>query len=270
MLSGIKSQAEACAAQAPRAPEADARTPLLAVVLLALAAALCLRHWRRVQRLRRAVRDSHREQWAQNEASAYRVHEGLVQSLVGVVMQIHAAAARLPQDHPQRPPLERALARADRLLTPERRSADGPGEWPCGDDLGTALSHAARCLHLEGEADVEVISVGRHRPMQAAALYTAYRIAREAILNALRHAQASRVTVAVIYGPAGLSVRIRDDGTGFYLPQGASRRPQGFMRMQGLAQRLAGSLSVLSILGGGTAVEFRLGAGLAYQNSTSV
>lgn len=95
---------------------------------LALAVALCASHLLRVRRARRGIRERHRRQWARRQRAAGLRHDGLVQTLLGVMMQIHAAAARLPRDDTVRGSLERALAEADRMLAPERESAEVSGE----------------------------------------------------------------------------------------------------------------------------------------------
>lgn len=268
---GVESLSDFCHEQASPDLGPFPGTTTLAVGVLVLAVALCVRHLMLVRRTRRGIEESHRKQWARSEGALGGHVEVLVQSLLGVVMQVHAATARLPAGDAVRECLEQTLEDADRMLANERRAVVHPSELPSRDDLCAALTDAASCLQGPGPgpgpgvARVRIVAVGRRRAVNAKALFAAYRIAREAIANALRHAQASTVTVAVVYGSSELSVRVKDDGAGFFMLHGDAARRHGLARMQALAQRLAGSLSVLSVLGGGTAVEFRLGAGQAYE-----
>jgi signal transduction histidine kinase len=55
---------------------------------------------------------------------------------------------------------------------------------------------------------------GRPRPLQPVVRDEVYKIGREALVNALRHAQATRIEVEIEYGARALRVLVRDDGSG--------------------------------------------------------
>jgi two-component system sensor histidine kinase UhpB len=77
----------------------------------------------------------------------------------------------------------------------------------------------------------------------ASVTLAAYRIVQEGLVNAVRHARASRVAIDVRAVGEWLSVSVTDDGVG--LPQNWSR--PGHFGLRGLAERverLGGSLSV--------------------------
>ena len=84
----------------------------------------------------------------------------------------------------------------------------------------------------------------------------AYRIVVEAVRNAVRHAQASRVLVCAEAGPPR-AIRIQDDGQGFD-PQSVSEDRFGVRTMRGRAELVGGSLKVTSNLGSGTVIRFEL------------
>jgi two-component system, NarL family, sensor histidine kinase DevS len=67
---------------------------------------------------------------------------------------------------------------------------------------------------------------------------------REAVSNALRHAAASRIVIAIAPGKDGLSLSISDDGTGFDPAITASGRGLGNMR--GRIEALGGSFALSS------------------------
>jgi signal transduction histidine kinase len=93
-----------------------------------------------------------------------------------------------------------------------------------------------------------------------------HRIAREALRNAFRHAQASHIEAEVTYGARQLRVRIRDDGTGID-PQrvNAGRaRHWGLTNMRERAQQIGSELSLWSEAGAGTEVELRIPGSVAY------
>jgi signal transduction histidine kinase len=82
-----------------------------------------------------------------------------------------------------------------------------------------------------------------------------FRIAQEAMQNALRHAQASRVVVRIGGEDGRLQLDIVDDGVGFD-PQAAEVRSQrlGLTSMEERAQRIGGRLEIRSAKGEGTTV----------------
>ena len=96
-----------------------------------------------------------------------------------------------------------------------------------------------------------------------------YRIGREAIRNAFRHAAATRIEVELRYDERELRLRIRDDGEGID-PEvlEASGRP-GHWGLPGIrerAQRIGSRLDFWTEAGAGTEVELRVPAAMAYED----
>jgi two-component system sensor histidine kinase UhpB len=77
----------------------------------------------------------------------------------------------------------------------------------------------------------------------ASVTLAAYRVVQEALVNALRHAQATRVTIDVRAGGGRLSVSVSDDGVG--LPANWSR--PGHFGLRGLAERVERLGGVFSV-----------------------
>jgi signal transduction histidine kinase len=91
-------------------------------------------------------------------------------------------------------------------------------------------------------------------------------IAREAIINAFRHAQPSRVTVALHYGRRRFALSVADDGPGFDV-QGSSEA-RGHWGLRGMferAEKLGASLTCDSMPGVGTTIRLSLKARRAYE-----
>jgi signal transduction histidine kinase len=80
-----------------------------------------------------------------------------------------------------------------------------------------------------------------------------YRIAQEAIANALRHGQPSTLEVALDYKPGSVSLSVADDGSGFDLKV-SHGRGFGLAGMRERVRALRGDFSVSSEPGGGTRV----------------
>jgi len=100
-----------------------------------------------------------------------------------------------------------------------------------------------------------------------------YRIAGEALRNAFRHAQASRIEVEIRYDQNRFRLRVRDDGKGIDAEAGSGRTYEGHYGMAGMkerAQLLGGTLSIWSELGSGTEAELVIPASVAYAKSVAV
>jgi len=89
---------------------------------------------------------------------------------------------------------------------------------------------------------------------------TFYRILQEALNNAYRHGQASTITVHLREGLAGITLEVKDNGTGFdpsALQRPSSSNPQaryGLYGMRDRAQLLGGSLEIASRVGDGALI----------------
>jgi two-component system sensor histidine kinase UhpB len=89
-----------------------------------------------------------------------------------------------------------------------------------------------------------------------------YRVVQEGLINALRHAQASRVDVAVSADARRIAVSVRDDGAG--LPDDWSRA--GHFGLRGLAERVAqlgGTFAVANAQQGGVVLTAEIPFGAA-------
>jgi two-component system, NarL family, sensor histidine kinase UhpB len=80
-----------------------------------------------------------------------------------------------------------------------------------------------------------------------------YRIAREALTNVVRHADASRVQFALRERADGVELLVRDDGIG--MPDDAPGSSQRIRGMRERAMLVGAKLSIDSRPGGGTTVK---------------
>jgi signal transduction histidine kinase len=126
---------------------------------------------------------------------------------------------------------------------------------PPGDraGLGASLHALASEVHLQTGLSVEVEAddlpvLGGDRMRDVLA------IVREALSNAARHASASRATVAVRPEDHGLRIEIADDGIGFDAAVEHDEGHHGLVNMRRRAERLGGTLEVVSRPGAGTRI----------------
>ncbi len=137
------------------------------------------------------------------------------------------------------------------------------------DDLGlvSAIEWLASDLRDRSGLDVRLSSRGTGSGLSSEQEVGVFRIVQEALSNVEKHAQASRVDLAVDCDGDGLRVVVRDDGVGFDRSADvgalARRGRYGLLGMQERAALNGGRLSVDSALGRGATVtlEIRSGTG---------
>src|SRR5262249_31358161 len=108
---------------------------------------------------------------------------------------------------------------------------------------------------------------GESRDLNPVVRDEAYRIAGEALRNAMKHAQARRVTVTIHYEPRQLRLVIHDYGKGIEAETLARQRVEGHFGLPGMRERAGivnGQFHVRSTIGAGTEIELRVPAAVAY------
>jgi signal transduction histidine kinase len=153
----------------------------------------------------------------------------------------------------------RTIREAARSATSELRATLGtwlggrPREPAPGLDRLTALADGVTRTGLP--VDLEITGDAAAVPTVVGS--TAYRVVQEALTNALKHAAATRVTVAVHVSATAVTAEIRDDGAG--APAGdPSERGHG---LRGMAERVAllgGTVDAGNRPGGGFRVHAHL------------
>jgi signal transduction histidine kinase len=94
-----------------------------------------------------------------------------------------------------------------------------------------------------------------------------YRIARESLRNAFRHAQAGHIEAEIMYGES-LRLRFRDDGKGIdpsVVEHGGRSGHWGLPGIRERAKDIGAQLEVWSELGAGAEVELRIPGSIAYE-----
>jgi signal transduction histidine kinase len=179
------------------------------------------------------------------------LHDGAQQQLVTLAVGLRAAKERVP---PGLEELQADLAHtADGLtavLNELREMSRGihPAILTEGG-LGPALKALARRSGLPVEIDVRC-----DRRVADGIEVAAYYVASEALTNAAKHAEASRVQIAVHLDEATLYLSIRDDGLG-----GAdASRGSGLIGLRDRVEALGGTIDVASPPGSGTRLEVEI------------
>jgi len=134
-------------------------------------------------------------------------------------------------------------------------------------DFGLAKAIERLCEDLTAATGVQVVcdaELGAAR-FAAAAEIAAYRVAQEAVTNALKHSGAAQVNVELRHSRQELQLVVRDTGRGFnHHTVTSSDLPAGGLGVSGMRERvlmLGGRFSIRSEAGAGTTVEAAIPAG---------
>ena len=175
------------------------------------------------------------------------LHDGLGPVLTGIAFKADAARHTLKDADAAAGPARDLLAglRADTTaaIADIRQLVYGLRP-PALDDLGLVGSLREQSARLALRPDGGGVAVSLDAPaslpaLPAAVEVAAYRIVIEAMTNAVRHSGASRIEVTLaLTGGAGLSIEVRDDGTG---PPAGWQPGVGVTSMRERAAELGGS-----------------------------
>jgi signal transduction histidine kinase len=189
------------------------------------------------------------------------IHDSLLQGFAGVVLQLYGISARLDKDpEGSKEKLGRALEKADQTMR-EARQMLLDMRLPVLEDstLPEALAEVGAKATEGTTASFQLRTKGEVAPLAYAAQAAMFFIGREAIHNAVNHAEAGRITVELVYAEKEFRMTVQDDGVGF--DPAAAERKTGHLGMRSMTERArqAGAeLRIDSARGRGTTIEVRM------------
>jgi signal transduction histidine kinase len=182
------------------------------------------------------------------------LHDGLCQHLTGTALASQVLAEKLPEGAPVRADARRlaeliedgiALARGvAKGLYPVELQSDGLMQALENFTASTSEMFGIQC-HFECPSPVLI-----ENPSTAAHLY---RIAQEAVSNALRHGHATRIEVVLEESDSEIRLRVSDNGAGLPDPL-PTHDGMGLRTMTDRAGSIGGQLSILPGVMGGAEV----------------
>lgn len=194
---------------------------------------------------------------AERRRIARDLHDGVVQDLAGTSFSI-AAAAREPNLSAS---VKTSLTAANQAIRDTLKSLRAllaeihPPEIHA-EGLAAALEDlTAPASALGIQASISVEGAETATDQQAALVW---RVAQEAVRNALRHAQASTIAVTVRSDGKVLVLEVVDDGIGFAADAAPASDRYGLRGMASLVRDSGGRLQVESAAGEGTAVRLEV------------
>jgi signal transduction histidine kinase len=204
------------------------------------------------ERLERSLLDvSEREQ----RRIGQDLHDGLCQQLTGISLMISSLHRKMLRGS------EHELTQISALINSsiEETRLVTRGLHPVPDEPGglvVGLRELVDGVHSNSMVNCELSILGAVQITDAAISSNLYRIAQEAVRNALKHSGAKNITILLQGLDPGLDLKIKDDGGG--LPKEPSRRGLGLEIMKYRAASIGGNLNIACSHGAGTLVHFRL------------
>lgn len=244
----------------------------LCIAALAIAGWLAY-HWR-VYAVESRMNRQFDERLAERTRIAQDLHDTLLQSIVGVSMQLDVAVDRIPDGLQAKSRLIRIRELMASIIDEGRntvrglRSTRGDGRTR---SLENEVMKFGQQLNADGGVDYQLTVTGIPAAMDEAAYDDTIRICREAVANAFRHAGADSIRVNVEYSDVGMLITIGDDGAGIE-PKILEHGREGHWGLSGMRQRAAAigaKLTISSSPGSGTTVELVIPATIAFELDTA-
>ena len=235
-------------------------------------AALIIGFYRyRMQMVTERLRVRFEERLTERTRIAQELHDTLLQGFLSASMQVHVAVDSLPADSQVKPTLTRALQLMRQVIDEGRNAVRGlRSSGSISLDLEQAFSRVPQDIAQRSgqqQPRFRVIVEGQQQPLHPLLRDDVFRIGREALINAFRHARARHVEIELKYSPSQLRLLVRDDGGGIE-PQILKSGRDGHWGLSGMrerAEQIGARLHVYSSAAAGTEVELLVPGHIAFQ-----
>ncbi|HWN63836.1 MAG TPA: GAF domain-containing protein, partial [Streptosporangiaceae bacterium] len=184
------------------------------------------------------------------------VHDSLTQRLVSI--RVYLDAAERDATGTMADQLREAGTAARDALAETRLTLLGLAASPLnGQTLDAALRSEAAWAQSIGGLEVRYVSAGTPAVMEQSLAAGVLRVAREALTNIVRHAQARSVRLGLVYEPTAVTLLVQDDGQGFDPKAEWQGDRFGLRALSERARVLGATVDVDSLAGWGTRIRAR-------------
>jgi signal transduction histidine kinase/ligand-binding sensor domain-containing protein len=240
-------------------------------------AALLLLLWAlyqiRLQQMRRQFAIGLEARVNERTRIARDLHDTMLQSFQGLLLRFQTVSNLLPA-HPQeaKTRIDSVVEEGSNAITEGRDAVHELRSMGLSTlDLAESIKNFAKellsNLSRENSPEFGVQVEGIPRDLNPVVRDEVYRIAAEALRNAIRHAEAQQIEVEIRYDPEHLSLRIRDDGKGIDEGVLGKEHAPGHWGLRGMRERaklIGASFEVWSRPGFGAEIELTIPAATAY------
>lgn len=193
----------------------------------------------------------------ERERIGMELHDGIIQSLYGIGMQVDM----MRQDHEQIPSenMETVIDNLN-LVIEDIRDFITDLRWRGGNNMTIryCMEDLRDRLHLSDRVRVHIDAPDEHPPFTPAVFESICLIVNEAMSNAARHSGATDIDVWVDRNQRTFEVVIADNGSGFAMEEVKDHTGLGLRNMRQRARLYGGELTIDSTPGAGTTLRIAI------------
>jgi signal transduction histidine kinase len=193
---------------------------------------------------------------------ARELHDDTIQAVIALKQRLQLAQ-KLVKDPNGRQSLRELESLAEQTIENLRRLTRALRPIYL-EDLGlvAALEMLARETGQANQLETDFQKHGQERRLQRDVELALYRIAQEALRNAVHHAKANHALLCISFRDQEVQLEVSDDGVGFQMPKSPTDfAPNGHFGLLGIHERadlIGARLEIESTLGIGTKLTVRL------------
>jgi signal transduction histidine kinase len=225
----------------------------------------------RLHRIQAALNARFEERLRERTRIAQDLHDELLQSAMGVSLQIEMIDSLVQEQHPAKAYVQRSLTLSRSLMQKGRDVLRDLRERKRdAGDLTRILSEVLKQAQQEGGPEARLTIEGKPCALNPVVADEFAQIGSQAIINAFQHANARQIDVCLIYHPTQLCLEIQDDGCGIdpRVLDGGRPGHYGLLGMRERTERIRGTLTIASRLAEGTKVKVIVPGKHAYREET--
>jgi signal transduction histidine kinase len=197
------------------------------------------------------------ERCRERASIVHELHDTLFQGFLGASMLLYQAVEQTPANYPSKPALSSALRLVRQAIDEGRAAIRGVHTAsPAPSSLEQAFSNLLSEVTTGRGPRLRVFLQGKPWTLNPAIQEQLFLIGREAIMNALRHSEATEIEVEVQYLRTLLRVLVRDNGCGIN-PEAVQKESDSHWGLRGMrdrAENIGARFGVWSRIGAGTEV----------------
>ncbi len=240
--------------------------------ILALSGLLYLLYIARLRYVTGHMQNMMEERVQERMHIARELHDTLLQTIQALTLRFHFAVEDMPDRDPAKASLTEVLMRAEGAIGEARRHVQS-----LRSDTNAGLDLSARLAQMANEFDEDTASKfylrteGVSVPLHSLIQDELCRIAKEAVRNAVHHAQATRIELALVYDRSVFKLTCSDNGKGIdaeVLRAGGRSGHWGLIGVKERATAVGAEFTLHSGPGAGTQITLKVPASRAYPKAS--
>lgn len=209
---------------------------------------------------------------AERARIARELHDGFLQDIQGLFLRFKTISRGLSAEDPTRAELEQTLEQAQAVFDSGREMKDALCMSSPFGSINENLENFGSEQSTFYGVPFRIDTIGTMRILKSGTAEELCKIAREAISNAFRYAQANLIQVKLHYDTNSFRIVVLDDGVGILgriLDYGPRDGHWGLLRMRERAANIGATLRIDSDTATGTRVQIETRAWRAYESRSS-